>query len=295
MENVIGQVSILSSLKMELGESPVWDNESRVCYWVDIEGKILFRFNWQTKELRQYVFEKKLSLIVPGKNEMVLLAFQGGIASFNINSGDLTCLNDLGIDWTDMRCNDGACDNRGRLWMGTMQLDCREGEGTLYCIEHNVTVTKKIDRVSISNGIAWSADNTRLYYTDSSTRQVVCYKYDEATGNITFEKIAIRVPTELGLPDGIAMDAEGMLWVALWGGFGVSRWDVHTGRLVCFISVPVPQVSSCAFAGERLDQLVITTARKGMSDYDLLQYPKSGHVFIVNAGVRGLPRFYANI
>lgn len=295
MENIVRDISILSPLHASIGESPVWDKKSGICYWVDIEGKIVYEFNWQTKRLQQYKFENRPSLVIPGNNGNLLIAFQGGVASFNKASGKLSWLTHLNADWSNMRCNDGAVDSLGRLWVGTMELNCKEGEGTVFCIKKNGIFTKKIEHVSISNGMAFSADNKRLYYTDSLKRNVVCYQYDANSGAIEFEKIAVDVPARLGLPDGIAMDAEGMLWVALWGGFGVSRWNVDTGVMADFIPIPVPQVSSCAFAGEALGHLVITTATKGMTEDELIKYPDSGHVFIVQPGVKGLPRFYASV
>lgn len=282
-------------LGCKLGESPVWHKERRSCFWVDIEGKKLYEYNWAEKTIQCHEFEYRISLIVPGQDGNVFLGLQGGVGKYNLDSGNLSWVTDLGVDWKNHRCNDGACDRKGRLWIGTMELNCKKEAGSVYCIEKNELVEKKIEKVSISNGLAWSADNKRLYYTDSLTHEIWSFMYDGNSGNIVFEKIAVRVPEEMGIPDGMAMDEEGMLWVALWGGFGVGRWNVLTGEMIDFIRLPVPHVSSCAFAGDELDQLVITTAREGMNDDQLAQYPESGHIFIVNPGVKGLPRFCTSL
>jgi len=287
----IYNASVLEPLAAVLGESPVWHQQRQTCFWVDIESRRIYEFDWKNKTLKKHDLTRRVSLIVPSIDGQLIIALQGGIARFNPDTGEFTWITDMGLDWTDHRCNDGACDSKGRLWVGTMELDCRENDGDVYCIEKNEPLKKKIERVSISNGITWSADNKFLYYTDSLTRQVVSYQYDEVSGNILFDRTVVQVPQELGLPDGMTMDEEGALWIALWGGFGVSRWDISSGKMIGFVELPVPQVSSCAFAGDKLDQLVITTARKGMSAADLALYPESGHIFIVRPGVRGLPAF----
>lgn len=289
------RASVLYPLAAELGESPVWHSVRRSCFWVDINGKKLYEFDWKKKTLRCHQLEQYVSLVVPGRDGDVFLGLQGGVARFNPDSGDLAWITDLGIDWTHHRCNDGACDVKGRLWVGTMEMNDKEGASDVYCIESNAPVRKKIENVTISNGMAWSAGNDRLYYIDSPTRGIRSFIYEEGSGDIVFEKVAIEIPQAMGFPDGMTMDEEGMLWVALWGGFGVSRWDVLTGKMIDYIRVPAPHVSSCTFAGEDLDHLVITTATKGMNEEQLKEYPESGHVFIIKPGVRGLPRFSCSL
>src|SRR6185437_8708808 len=107
--------------------------------------------------------------------------------------------------------NDGACDTQGRLWVGTMNLDHKKEAGALYCVGADLTVQKKIDKTTISNGIVWSLDNKRLYYIDSPTQSVQSYIFEEKTGEIVFEKNVISIPEKMGSPDGMSIDAEGML------------------------------------------------------------------------------------
>lgn len=287
--------SVLYPSACALGESPVWHAERKSCFWVDIERKKIYEYNWEEKTILSHVLEQRVSLIVPGRNGKLVLGLQGGIGKFDPDSGALSHITDMNADWKDHRCNDGACDKKGRLWIGTMELNAKKGDGVVYCVEKNKPVEKKIDNVSISNGLAWSIDNKRLYYTDSLTREIWSFRYDLAAGDIFFEKVAVRIPEEMGMPDGMAMDEEGMLWVALWGGFGIGKWNVLTGQMLDFIRLPVPHVTSCAFAGEDLDQLIITTAREGLNNDQLVKYPESGHVFIVKPGVKGLPRFSCNL
>ena len=126
-----------------------------------------------------------------------------------------------------------------------------------------------------------------MYYIDSPTQVVQSYVFEEESGHIIFEKNAIEVPIEKGTPDGMAIDREGMLWIAHWGGFGVYRWDPRNGKLLSKIELPVPKVSSCAFVGHELDHLLITTARENMAPEEVEEYPGSGDVFIVKTETTG--------
>jgi sugar lactone lactonase YvrE len=141
--------------------------------------------------------------------------------------------------------------------------------------------------VSISNGLAWSADHRILYYIDTPTQEVAAFDYDADTGEISGRRTAVRIPPEKGQPDGMTMDAEGMLWVALYGGGAVTRWNPRDGRLLATIEVPAPLVTSCAFAGLRMDELFITTARQHMDAQALSAHPQSGGLFRARPGARG--------
>ncbi len=285
------KIDILYPSGCELGESPLWHKERMSCFWVDIEGQRIYEYHWMEKTIRQYQLDERVSLVVRGDGDKLILGLQGGIGRFNLVSETMSMITDLCIDWTNYRCNDGGCDSKGRLWVGTMELNHKIEAGSVYCINEQVEFNKKIDKVSISNGMAWSLDNKQLYYIDSLTREIHLYSYDEKTSNISFEKVAVFIPEKAGWPDGMAIDEEGMLWVALWGGFGVGRFDPASGKMIDFIEIPAPHVSNCAFAGEELDSLVITTAREDLTKEDLVNYPGSGNVFIVKPGVRGVPGF----
>ena len=286
-------VAVLYPSGCILGESPMWHNERQSCFWVDIEGCMIYEYSLFDKKNRQYQLSKRVSLVVKGSiSDQLIVGLQGGIARFNLVTETLTMLTtELNADWKSYRCNDGGCDNVGRLWISTTELNHKEDAGALYCINKDLHVNKKLDRLSISNGMAWTIDNQRMYHTDSVTGAIKSYFYDERTGDLEFERIVVQIPAENGVPDGIALDAEGKLWIALWGGYGVGRFDVDSGEMVGFIDVPAPNVSSCAFVGNALDQMIITTAKKGMTENDLKDFPESGHIFIVEPGVTGAPVF----
>ncbi len=256
---------------------------------MDIENGILFEYSWHNKSIKSWKFNYKLTLVVPcNNNQDLILGLNTGIARFNTDTENLEWLLDLEKGKAGNRCNDGGCDSCGRLWIGTMSKNFDEGCGSLYCIDNNLQVTRKLDKVSISNGIAWSPDNTRMYYIDTPSRIVQSFLFNEESGEIVFEKNAIIIPKESGSPDGMTIDEEGMLWIAHWGGYGVYRWSPHNGKLIDKIEVPVPNVSSCAFAGDDLDHLIITTAREGLSEGDLLKYSGSGDIFFAKMKAKGV-------
>nr|WP_068892147.1 SMP-30/gluconolactonase/LRE family protein [Pedobacter panaciterrae] len=292
MVNKIG-AAVLYPSGCVLGESPMWHNERQSCFWVDIEGFVIYEYSLPDKKYSQYQLSKRVSLVVKGNTaDELIVGLQGGVGRFNLVTETLSMLTtELNVDWNSYRCNDGGCDNMGRLWISTTELKHKADAGALYCIDKDLKVAEKLDKLSISNGMAWSADNKRLYHTDSVTGAVKSYLYDEFTGDLEFERIVVQVPSEKGVPDGIALDAEGKLWIALWGGYGVGRFDLDSGKMLSFIQVPAPHVSSCAFIGEGLDRMIITTAKKDMSESDLKEFPESGHVFIVDPGVTGVPVF----
>ena len=161
----------------------------------------------------------------------------------------------------------------------------RKGAGALYCLDTDASVDPAASReLSISNGLAWSLDEDVMYFIDTPTRQVVAYDYDADSGEIENERVVIEVPASEGLPDGMTIDAEGKLWIAMWDGWQVCRFDPVNGRMLESISVPVARVTSCAFGGPGLETMYITTARKGLRDNELAKQPLAGGLLPLPAG-----------
>ena len=276
-----------------LGEGPVWHAARQSFFWVDIEGKKLNELQWPGKQVQSWPVPQRIGMIVPYDDFNLLVALQDGLYLFNLEVAELQWLVGVEKELLENRPNDGKCDSEGRLWLGTMHVDARENAGSLYCIDENKTVTQQLTSLTISNGMAWSRDNKHFYFIDSALHRVDQYLFDAPSGVLTFDRIAVEIPAEMGLPDGMTIDEEGMLWVAQWDGFCVCRWNTDTGALLHKIEVAVPQVSSCTFGGENLDQLFITTARVGLSEQALKDYSDSGGVFIAKLGVKGvLPNKY---
>lgn len=147
---------------------------------------------------------------------------------------------------------------------------------------YDLSLTPVLGQQSIPNGIVWNRKGDRMYYVDSGRRCIEEYAYDYLTGAIYFIRTAVQVPVEYGVPDGMTIDANGLLWVAHWGGFGVYVWSPSTGQLVDKIEVPVPNVASCTFGGKERNRLFITTAVDGLSEAEIQAYPLSGSLFVAD-------------
>lgn len=292
MEN---QVTLVLNSQSALGEGPHWDYERNRLYWVDIVGKKLHIYDPKKNNNRTIQFDQFIGAAVPEHSGQFILAMQYGLYRYNDETDELIKIIDPEEDKINNRFNDGKCDSRGRFWVGTMDLDGEKDCGSLYRFDVDGKIAKVVSPVSISNGIAWSPDEKFMYFIDTPTNKVSIYHYEESTGNISYHGIAVRFPAELGHPDGMTIDRDGMIWIAHWGGAMVSRWNPHTGKLLETIKIPAKNVTSCTFGGENLDELFITTARNGLSEADLATYPQSGGLFKVKTGVKGLPaNYYGN-
>jgi len=190
--------------------------------------------------------------------------------------------------------NDGRCDALGRFWAGTVGVNehglAAEGAGALYCLEPDGTVRRVLDGVSLSNGLDWSPDGRRLYYVDSLAGGIDAYDFDLASGELGERGRVVELgpAAETGFVDGICVDADGCLWAAVWGAGEVRRYT-PAGELDRVVAVPVSQPTSCVFAGESLDVLVITSARRGLAPEALEREPLAGSVFACRPGPTGLP------
>ncbi len=184
--------------------------------------------------------------------------------------------------------NDGKVDPSGRFWAGSMAKDERAGAGTLYRLDPDRSVTPMVDGLTIPNGLDWSADGRTMFYIDTTTNRVDAFDYDDAAGTIAGRRPAVLVDPGRGFPDGMTLDAEGFLWVALFDGWGVHRY-APDGRLDRRIEVPAAQVTSVAFGGRDYDELYITTGQEGFPAGGLPGQPHAGGVFRCRPGVRGRP------
>jgi sugar lactone lactonase YvrE len=283
------KASLLYKSYCLLGEGAHWHQGRKSFFWVDIDGKTVYEHNWLTKEVNQWQLDYRPSMVMEAGDKKMLLALQGGIATLNLTTGKIRWVVKLEKDIPSNRTNDGGCDAKGRLWIGTMDSECKEGHGSLYNIGKDLVPQKKLNHLSIPNGIVWTKDNKRMYHVETAAGTVRSYLYDISTGDIQYEKDVITVPAELGSPDGMCMDEEGMLWIAHWNGFGVYQWNPGNGEMMEKLELPVPNVTSCAFGGENMDYLLITTARQGVPENQLRhEYSNSGNVYIANVGVRGV-------
>ncbi len=276
----------------QLGEGALWYAAVQQLLWVDIEGRAFHTFDPATHRTRMVQLPARVGTVVPtvGKLE-VIVALQNGIFSLNLKTEQLTEVTNPLEGQADMRFNDGKCDAAGRFWVGSMHLSAQQPNGTLYRLDPNGELRPTLRGLTISNGITWSVDNETMYFIDSATGTIQSFDYELDTGTFAEGQVAVTVPAGQGLPDGMTIDEEGMLWVAHWGGSSVGRYDPHRGELIQKVDVPAPHVTSCAFGGEHLDTLYITTARKGMDEQQLGAHPLSGSVFAADVGVKGIPAY----
>tara|TARA_R110002020_G_scaffold278383_1_gene493831 strand:+ start:643 stop:1431 length:789 start_codon:yes stop_codon:yes gene_type:complete len=254
---------------------------------VDIEKGNLFQHHLESGQTKTYSFTHRLAVVLEGKGNQLILGLDRKLASFNLKTEELRWLTEVESDLRLNRFNDGKVDPKGRIWIGTLSTKFTEGAGSLYCVNQDLYPQKKLSNLTISNGMAWTEDNQTFYFIDTPTRQIKAFHFDLKSGKIEFDRIAIEIPEELGFPDGMCIDREGMLWVAHYGGAGVYRWNPKNGELLDKIELPVPHITSCCFGGENLDTLLITSAQENMSSEQLKKFPMSGDVFLVKTACQG--------
>ncbi len=287
---------LLLKIDAKLGEGAIWDAHNQKLHWVDIEGYAFNVADPETGINKTYPLPKKPGTVVPIDTENVLIAIQDGLIILNIPTGEIEYRLNTDIHLQhNQRFNDGKCDPSGRFWVGTLSMDGVQEVSSLYCVDNDLSLQQKIEGVSISNGLTWSFDGAIMYYIDTPTSQVVQYDFDVYTGAISNKKVVVTIPKEMGYPDGMTIDSNGMLWIALWDGFGVIQCDPSTGELLQKVNVPAPKAASCAFGGKNLDHLYITTASVDMTPEELEQYPLAGSLFVANVGATGVPAQKATV
>lgn len=270
-----------------LGEGPLWDSARRVLWWVDILAGDLHCYTPETGADHRVHVGTMASAVVPRSDGTLLLARERDLAVFDPESGAVVPQAFPHTLPEGVRFNDGKCDAGGRFWIGSMALDAAPERGSLYCLYPDGRCECRLDAVTISNGLAWDDAGQTFYFIDTATHAVVAYDFDARSGEITNRRSVIGDLEERGVPDGMSIDSEGMLWVAHWGGWCVRRWDPHSGRCLAEVRLPTAQVSSCCFGGQELDTLYITTARNGLDRTALASQPLAGALFRYRPDSRG--------
>jgi sugar lactone lactonase YvrE len=284
------QADLLVDAHANLGEGPVWDDREGWLWWVDILGEAIHRTDPATGRDDTVPVGQLIGAVVVRASGMLVAAVREGFVAVDPASGRIELLAPVEADDRTTRMNDGKVDPAGRFWAGTMGVDHRPNAGALYRLDPDLRVTAMVPRTTISNGLDWSPDARTMYYIDTPTRRVDRFDFDPSTGAITGRAPAIPIREGAGSPDGMTVDADGYLWVALWDGWAVERYSPD-GRLDRRVEVPVQQASSCAFGGPDLDQLFITTAQEGFPPGGMPDQPHAGGLFVCRPGVRGRASF----
>ena len=281
-ELIIEQIGSRSS---KWGEGPTfWQDH---LYYVDIEGHALIRLNPKNGDEKVWDMSERIGTVVPCQSGDLLCAGDSGIYRFNPLSGLKTNLADPEAGKRpDNRFNDGKCDPAGRFWAGTISTVKKTGDASLYRLDQSGSLKRMIPGVTNSNGICWNQEKKLMYYIDTPTQKVTVYDYDLESGKIENPRVSVDF-TKFGVegsPDGMTMDIEGMLWVAMCHGGAVLQINPDTGELMRKVLLPCVETTACAFGGDRFDRLFVTTGI-----HKTLEEAGAGHVFVVDGlDVKGM-------
>jgi sugar lactone lactonase YvrE len=278
--------------RANLGEGPVWDPDRSVLWWVDILAGLVHRFDSASGRDDFFAAGQLVGAVALGRDGRLFVLGRDSILRLDPETSEVEPIFAFDREDPPRRTNDAKPDPGGRLWLDRMALDHAPGLGSLDCLSPDLTLTTQVDGLAIPNGLGWSPDGRTMYFAESVSRTITAYDFDVATGSISAGRTFLRIGPELGLPsgavpDGLTVDSEGHLWVAVWGGGCVLRVRPD-GFVTTRIDFPVSQTTSCTFGGPDLTDLYVTTAREGFSAEDAAREPLAGGLFRVRPGVRGL-------
>ena len=271
-----------------VGEGILWDWRRSQLWWTDIPSRRLFRYDW-TRGSTQILDtpERVGSFGLVENSERLIVAFAGGIALYDPDKKSVEWLARPEEIAPGIRFNDGRVDRLGRFWSGTMIEDGSHANGgSLYSVSGAGELRRHFSGIAISNGLCLSPDGGLLYFADSPTRTIRVFEMIEPAGTLGNSRVFAQT-AEGSVPDGAAIDADGCMWSAHWGGGRVVRYTPD-GRIDRTLQVPTRQPSCVCFAGPDLDVLCVTTAREGMTDETLRADPHAGSVFFYRTGAQGL-------
>lgn len=281
-------VACVVDCKNVLGEVPVWDIAEQALYWVDIEGRLLQRFEPASGALRSWNMPERVCALALRAGGGVVLALASGFAFFDPETGAIERLAAPEAHLPGNRMNDGKCDRRGRFWAGTMDDSLVSHSGALYRLDPDLSCHRMEGGIGISNSLAWSPDDRVFYFADTLRRTIFAYDFDIETGSIGNRRVLTDCAGQPGTPDGSTIDAEGFLWNAQWDGWRLVRY-APDGRIDRIVSLPVQKPTSCMFGGPDLSTLYVTTAVWDLKGEALAAQPHAGGLLVLDVGVRGLP------
>lgn len=260
---VLIQATPVVEIIAELGESPLWDCEVGL-RWVDVIGQQLLTLGLDGQQTA-VALPKTITAVELGQGKDLLAVTSTGFALLDPDTGrlvqEVSLVNSERASVNAVSMNDAGIDACGRAWAGSAVRD-QSRRGALYSLEGK-RVTRHIERIGMSNGIDWSPPGDVMYHVDSAAGTVTAWEYDELSGELGASRVLRSVPAEVGLPDGLTVDAEGDVWLAIWGPGQVWRLDSHSGETTAVVEVRTPCTTSCAFGGPDLSTLYVTTANHG--------------------------------
>jgi sugar lactone lactonase YvrE len=272
----------------QLGEGPSWDEVAGELLRVDIARGLVH--GWRPDDsTRSWTlsFAGEVSAAIPGATGGHVLAIGHDLVLRDADGG-CRLLATVEQDRPDNRFNDCRCDRRGRLWAGTMSKRRTPGTAALYRLALDGALDRVVEATTLSNGLGWSPDGAVMYFIDSTTQRLDAFDFDEESGTVECRRALAEIDPADGLPDGLAVDAEGGVWIALFGGGALRRYDAD-GRLDAVIALPVTNPTCPTFGGSDLKTLYVTTARHRLAPEQLASEPLAGALLALEPGVRGLP------
>ncbi|MBX9666506.1 MAG: SMP-30/gluconolactonase/LRE family protein [Candidatus Obscuribacterales bacterium] len=270
-----------------LGEGSIWNQEMGVLHWVDIDGFKIHTYDPRTGEDTSIPTGTHVGTVVNRTRGGFVASLPGKFVAFD-EAGAMSVLATIDED-KQIRMNDGKCDPAGRFWCGSMHFEYTEGAGSLYMMDTNLNVQRKLDNITISNGIVWNSDATIMYYIDTGTGHIDAFDFELATGEIQNRRIVYKHEKK-GYLDGMTIDTDDNLYVATWEGNAVYKIDPRKGVVLSVIRVPgAERVTSCAFGGDQLSDLYITSASVGTNPQE---EPNAGSLFRVRIDdAKGIPAY----
>ena len=289
----MSEVEVVIDEGAAIGEAPTWSHEEAALYWIDVKAPALYRYDPQTGEKRSWPVDADFGgfALYPG-SQAALVALRTGLCKLDLTTGALTRLVLPPFDPAMHRFNEGACDPSGRFWIGVMFDPLDPTSPALPASLHSFTIANGLryepDEAELHNGMAWSADGRTMFLTHSNKRSI--YRFEVTPdGSLSRRSRFAVVPESLGLPDGAAVDTDGGYWCALHGGGRLRRFRAD-GSIDRDILLPVSQPTMCAFGGEALDTLYVTSAAEKLSAEQRQQEPLAGALLRLRPGERGIPR-----
>ena len=279
------QVTCLADVKAVLGEGPVWVIGEQALYWVDISGRKIFRRR-QDGATEAWETPIKIGSLAPRAGGGFIAGTDQGLALAELEIGRIEIFANPDATLPDNRFNDGKVDRWGRFWAGTMDGLEKRASGTLYRVDPDLRVTAVDTGYRVTNGPAFSPDGRIMYHNDSARQATYAFDLD-ADGKATNRREFARYGKGQGYPDGMTVDADGCLWIAFWDGWCVRRYS-PAGEPLAELGVPVQRPTSCAFGGEGLKTLFISSARRDLEGTELARQPLAGGLFAVEPGVHGI-------
>jgi sugar lactone lactonase YvrE len=271
----------------ELGEGPGWDVAEQRLSWVDIKAGRVHRWYYDTGRAEVIGIGELVAAALPRAAGGLVLALTTDLAASDFE-GTLGRRLPVETGVAGNRLNDAKCDPAGRLYVGSMSTTGQAGAAALYRLDRDWQVSTVLTGTTISNGLGWSPDGSRMYFNDTAAHCVYAFDYDPDAGRASRQRVLYTFGLGDGDPDGLTVDADGYLWVAGYGGGGVRRVSPR-GELDGLLRLPVRNITSCTFGGPELDELFVTTAFEGLSEAERAEQPHAGRVFRYRPGVTGLP------